>query len=74
MIDNRIPLCKGETLDLASFVLTEKKGNIYTFYGLSSDIDHLPTVKAIGTGSIAYFVDDGSLYMYEATTKTWHEQ
>ena len=72
--DNRIPLCADETIDMGSFTITGKNGNIYTFTGLSKDISKLPKVQAIGTGSLAICVDDGSSYMYEATTKTWYEQ
>lgn len=73
MADTRIPLCEGETLDIGSFTLTEKDGNVYSFTGLSADVLKLPKIQAIGTGSTALCADTGSVYMYEKTTKTWYE-
>lgn len=74
MIDYVIPLAAGETLDMGSFVISGKKGNVYEFKGLSKDVSKLPKVQSIGTGSTAYCIDNGILYMYEKTTKTWYEQ
>lgn len=74
MTDNRISLRDGETLDAGSFKLKEVSGDVYTFYGLHMDVPKLPKVQSIGTGSIAYCVDDGTLLMYESTTQEWYEQ
>ena len=73
MADTRIPLCKGEELNMGSFVLNGKDGKVYELVGLSADVDKLPTVQAIGTGSTALCADTGTVLMYEATTKTWYE-
>jgi len=73
MIDYLIPLCAGETLDMGSFTLTKATNGVYEFKGLSADVSKLPTVQAIGTGSTALCVDNGTIYMYEKTSKTWYE-
>lgn len=73
MIDYLIPLCAGESIDMGSFQLMSKHGNVYEFQGLSADVSKLPTVQAIGTGSTAFCIDTGTALMYEKTTKTWYE-
>lgn len=70
-----IPLLADEKpFDMGSFCVTDRDSNIYEFKGLSIDVSKLPKVDAIGTGSTAYCVDDGILYMYDKSTKTWYEQ
>jgi hypothetical protein len=69
-----IPLCEGESFDAGSFEMISCEKNIYEFFGLSADVIKLPTVSVIGTGSIAYCVDTGELYIYERTTKKWYKQ
>lgn len=70
-----IPLTADEEpIDMGSFCVTGKNSNIYELKGLSKDVSKLPKVNAIGTGSTAYCIDDGILYMYEKTSKTWYEQ
>lgn len=63
-----------------SFVGSRKDGK-YSFTGLSSDVGSLPeTIRigsegnALGSGSTAYCVDTGELYMYEASSKKWYKQ
>lgn len=69
-----IPLTADESeIDMGSFVLTKKDSNMYEFQGLSKDISKLPTVKAIGTGSVALCVDTGDVLMYEKTTRNWNQ-
>ena len=50
---------------------TYGKYQIREYYGLSADVAKLPTYDDLGTGSSAYCVDNGALYMYKATTKDW---
>lgn len=73
MTETVIPLANGETLNMGSFVITEKAGDIYHFYGLSSDVAKLPKVNAIGTGSTAFCIDTAVSLMYEKTSRTWYE-
>lgn len=44
------------------------------YFGLSTDIAKLPKYDDLATGSTAYCVDNGNLYMYNATSQTWVEQ
>lgn len=58
-----------------SFVPTAVEGNKIAYSGLSADISKLPkTNESLETGSTAYCIDTGVLYMYEKTSKTWYEQ
>lgn len=72
MTSTVIPLCSGESLDLGSFVVTAVSDDRYSFCGLNKDIDKLPTVRAIGTGSTAIIVDTGAVMMYEKSEQTWY--
>lgn len=71
---NFISLTTDETLHMGSFVVKSKNKTIFELVGLSSDVQNLPTVDSIGTGSTAYCVDSKELYMYEKTSKTWYLQ
>lgn len=47
------------------------------YWGLSTDIAKLPRGKnnsELSTGSTAYCIDNGELYIYESTTGEWHLQ
>ena len=57
-----------------SFVLTEVAGNHKMFMGLSSDVTLLPNeMEDTITGSSAFCVDTGELYLYEKTSKTLYQ-
>lgn len=57
-----------------SFKLVEVKGNHKMFMGLSDDVSLLPNeVQNTITGSSAFCVDTGELYLYEESTKTWYQ-
>ena len=47
---------------------------IREYFGLSADVDKLPTYSDLATGSSAYCVDSGELYMYNASTTEWVKQ
>lgn len=71
----------GQESDLGSWVCKSVDNDeVYgtrqfrEYYGLSTDIDKLPKGEYMATGSTAYCVDNGSLYMYNAVSKTWVEQ
>ena len=64
--------------DLGSWVCSGvKKDRTYgdrqirEYFGLSTDLAKLPTYDDLATGSSAYCVDNGDLYMYNAVGKTW---
>ena len=44
------------------------------YYCLSKDAVNLPKDDELFTGSSAYCVDTGDLYMYDAETKIWRKQ
>ena len=44
------------------------------YFGLSTDVAKLPKYDDLATGSTAYCVDNGALYMYNAAGKTWVSQ
>ena len=57
-----------------SFKLVEVKGNHKMFMGLSDDVQLLPNeMEETITGSSAFCVDTGELYLYEESTKTWYQ-
>lgn len=57
-----------------SFKLVEVKGNHKMFMGLSDDVSLLPNeMQNTITGSSAFCVDTGELYLYEESTKTWYQ-
>ena len=62
------------TEQYGSFKLVEIKGNHKMFMGLSSDVTLLPNeMENTITGSSAFCVDTGELYIYEETSKTWYQ-
>lgn len=64
---------KGEEIwDLGSFVATDVDGKIRNYDGLSKDVSKLP--HYVGTGSSAYCIDTGQIYIYEKTSDTWYLQ
>ena len=67
--------------DLGSWVCSSVKsdetyGNlqIREYFGLSSDVSKLPVYEDLATGSNAYCIDSGELYIYNAVGKTWIKQ
>lgn len=42
-------------------------------YGLSEDVDKLPT-EGINSGSTAFCVDTGDVYIFLRYTKQWYKQ
>lgn len=70
----------AEVPDLGSFRCDTVENGKRKYYGLSSDVAKLPRREVypqytdLKTGSTAYCVDDGSLYMYEESTDIWYEQ
>lgn len=71
----------AEATDLGSWVCvkvtrdhTYGDKQLREYFGLSSDISKLPKYEDLATGSNAYCVDNGNLYMYNAVSKTWVEQ
>lgn len=57
------------------WTLDHREGLKCEFYGLSSDVDKLPKdPEFIGSGSIAYCIDTGELYMFHQPSLTWHLQ
>ena len=46
-----------------------------TYQGLSTDVSKLPTYDDLLTGSTAFCVDTGEVYVYQGgTIKTWYPQ
>ena len=43
------------------------------FYGLEADVGLLPT-EGINSGSSAFCVDTGNVYIYLSSTQTWYLQ
>lgn len=55
----------------------EKKGGIFGYYCLSSDVADLATraeKDKCWSGSWAYCMDTGDTYMYDAENKRWIQQ
>ena len=62
------------TEQYGSFKLVEVKGNHKMFMGLSSDVTLLPNnMQGTITGSSAFCVDTGELYLYEESSGTWYQ-
>lgn len=66
--------------DLGSFRNDKMENGKRNYLGLAADVAKLPTRAKypqyvdLKTGSTAYCVDDGSLFMYEESSDNWHEQ
>lgn len=66
--------------DIGSFRCDTVENGKRNYLGLSADVAKLPKKSVypeytdLKTGSTAYCVDDGSLYMYEESSDMWHEQ
>ena len=67
--------------DLGSWVCSGVKSDctygtlqIREYFGLSSDVSKLPVYDDLATGSNAYCVDSGDLYIFNAVSKTWVKQ
>lgn len=58
--------------DFGSIRCTRNEGMIRHYWGLSADLDKVPTY--VRTGSSCLMVDTGDLYFFEETTKTWYKQ
>lgn len=87
MIASEITVFDGHTYEvgeevpeLGSFRCDTIENGKRNYLGLSGDVDKLPTrsvypqYKDLKTGSTAFCIDDGTLYMYEYTTDRWHEE
>lgn len=62
------------TEQYGSFKLVEVKGNHKMFMGLSSDVTLLPNeMQNTITGSSAFCVDTGEVWLYEESSKTWYQ-
>lgn len=61
-----------EIPNLGSFVATSVDGKIRNYDGLSSDVDKLP--HYVETGSSAYCIDTGDIYIYEKKSDIWYLQ
>lgn len=59
----------GNVVDMGSFVVRSSSSGVYQLYGLSKDVDKLPTTLAMG--SSAYCVDTGDLYMFDSENSQW---
>lgn len=69
-----MPNMPDTTERYGSFKLVEVKGNHKMFMGLSDDVQLLPNeMEETITGSSAFCVDTGELYLYEESTKTWYQ-
>ena len=71
----------AEAGDLGSWICTDVRMDktygtyqIRSYSGLSTDVSKLPKYDDLATGSSAYCVDSGAIYMYDATAKTWRLQ
>lgn len=56
---------------------SEKKGRLYTYYCLAADVTNLEAraeADKCWSGSCAYCIDTGDLYMYDAENKQWRKQ
>ena len=63
----------GEAPDLGSIVAVKNENGVRQYSLLSADISKLQsTVTYCGTGSVAYVVDTGAVYMFHEGT--WYEQ
>lgn len=66
--------------DIGSFRCDTVENGKRNYLGLSADVAKLPKKSVcpeytdLKTGSTAYCVDDGSLYMYEESSDTWYAQ
>lgn len=66
--------------DLGSFHNDKLENGKRNYYGLSADVAKLPTKAEypqytdLKTGSIAYCIDTGAVYMYEESSDTWYAQ
>lgn len=60
--------------DMGSFECTEIDNNKYTFMGLSSDVAKLPKGETIATGSVAYCLDSGEVYIFHRLSNEWKPQ
>lgn len=45
-----------------------------SYQGLSADVAKLPKYGDLLTGSTAMCLDNGDIYIYHSTTKTWYKQ
>ena len=62
-----------EMLDLGTFVSQSGNDKVRSYEGLAKDVSKLPKYDDLETGSSAFCVDTGQLFIYEKTTKTWYE-
>lgn len=65
--------------DMGSWVCTKvtidqtyHKFQIREYSGLSSDIGKLPVYDDLATGSTAFCVDNGTVLIFDSSTKSWN--
>lgn len=58
--------------DLGSWECVEDNAGKRQYWGLSADVDKLPKYDNLMTGSTALCLDNGSMYGYHSSTKTWY--
>lgn len=71
----------GEELpDLGSFANKSSVKGVWEYYGLDADVSKLPTravypkYKDLPSGSYAFCIDTGVVYMYSSSDDNWYEQ
>lgn len=65
----------GEEIpDLGSIRCIKAQGNKRDYVFMSKDLDKLPTYDTLASGSYALAADTSELFVYEESTKTWHQQ
>lgn len=57
-----------------SMINVKNRNDRAEFYGLAQDVSLLPTTDEIASGSVAYCVDTGDIFMYLKATHTWYPQ
>lgn len=66
---------EGEAPDLGSIVAISNVNGVREYRLLSGDISKLNSVVTYcRSGSTAYVVDTGAVYMFHQSSKTWYEQ
>lgn len=63
----------GEAPDLGSITAISNVNGVREYRLLNTDLTKLQNnVKYCGTGSTAFVVDTGAVYMFHDADKTWH--
>lgn len=64
----------GDYLGRWERVNTGRYTDSWEWYGLSDDIEHLPVISHMPTGSIAIAVDTQKGYMWLQSTQSWYNK